>query len=610
MIFSIVIILLVGVVGYFYYVQGFLTSLLTAVCAVMAAVIAVSYHENLADFAFRTRMTDEGTAFSLVVLFAASFVILRLILDNLIPGNIRLPVLMDKIGSGAFGVITGIFATGVFAIAAQSLPFGPGIMGQSRFKTLPARSVQVPNAGHQSEDSYVSDELSSEKFSDDDRQSLFLPVDDWVLGFVSFLSDGGSLAGDRTLASVHPNYLDELFGQRLGIQPGAEHIAVNAPGHEQVTVPLAYTPAQLAEADEEIPQLRNGTLQSLKPTLTAQASNVIVVIRVMFDINASDEDKFVRFSTGSIRLVADGIDYYPLGTLDASGVLRVDKPDDPLLVGVSDAPHAADVVFDVPKSVLQGGAITKTASGATVSENFASFAPGVFLEVKRMARIDLSSVKIVPPLAEDKTINVIRKTGAPAPTATVATPADLGNASPFTFDHMDASAKLFTPIAVGLYDGDNTSVTFVSGTALIRGKKFAKLTLTATTPLSALGNGDNAVDELFVPAGMKAVQLVGSPPPKTDDPWTWAEHLGDFSITDSTDKPYKASGAIAKVMKSIQPMAVGAYDADAGVSTIAPTAEVRPTDVYLIFLVPDGVTLKELDYQGKRITALNAPAGG
>jgi hypothetical protein len=609
MIFSIVIILLVGVVAYFYYVQGLFTSLLTAVCAVIAAVIAVSYHENLADLAFRNRMTDEGTAFSLVVLFAVTFVPLRLILDNLIPGNIRLPVLMDKIGSGVFGVVTGIFAIGVFAIAAQSLPFGPGIMGQSRFKTLPARSVTVPNARGQAADSYVTDELSSEKFVDDDRQSLFFPVDDWVLGFVSFLSDGGSLAGDRTLASVHPNYLDEFFGQRLGIQPGAEHIAVNAPGHDQVTVPLAYTPAQLAEADEEIPQLRNGTLQLLKPTLTVGGSNVILVVRVMFDGSASDEDKFVRFSTGSIRLVADGTDYYPLGTLDGSGVLRMDKPDDPLLVGVSDGPHAADVVFDVPKTVLQGGAMTQTASGATVSETFSTFASGVFLDVKRMAQIDLSGVKIVPPQAPDKTLNVIRKTGIPAPAAAVAPPADLGNASPFTFDYMDASAKLFTPIAVGLYDGDNTSVTFVSGTALIRGKKFAKLTLTATTPLNALGNGDNAFDGLFVPPGMEAVQLVGSPPPKTDDPWTWAEHLGDFSITDSTDKPYKPSGAIAKVMKSIQPMAVGAYDADAGVTAISPTAEVRPTDVYLIFLVPDGANLKELDYRGKRITALNAAAG-
>jgi hypothetical protein len=330
----------------------------------------------------------------------------------------------------------------------------------------------------------------------------------------------------------------------------------------------------------------------------------------MFGLNASDEDKNVRFSTGMIRLVANGTDYYPLGTLDEAGVLRVNKPDDPLVVGVSDGDHAADVVFDVPKAdVLTGGVVTKTAAGVPVSETFGSFAPGVFLDVKRMARIDLSSVKIVPPQAPDKTLNVLRKKGIPAPSATVAAPAEMGNDSPFAFDHVDATAKIFTPIAVGLYDGDNTTVTFGSSSALIRGKRFAKLNL-AATKLTDLPVGDNGYDELFVAPGMKAVQLVGTLPPKANDPWAWAEHLGDFTITDSTDKPYKASGALAKVMKSIMPMAVGAYDADAGVAAIPTTPEVRPTDVTLIFLVPDGVTLKELDYQGKRLAPLNQPASG
>jgi uncharacterized membrane protein required for colicin V production len=613
MIFSIVIVLMVGVIAYFYYVQGLLTSLLTAACAVMAAVIAVSYHENLAMAAFKNKLTDEGTAFSLVLLFALTFVVLRITLDTLIPGNIRLPVLMDRIGAGVFGVIAGIFATGVFAIAAQSLPFGPSIMGQSRFKTLPPRDVHVPTAG-MATDSQVYDELSSEKFTDDDRQSLWLPVDEWVLGLTSYLSDGGALEGDHTFTSVHPNYLDEMFGQRIGIQPGADHVALNYTGHDQVSVPLAYCPPELAEADAEIPQIRNGTLQLVKPTLKPDGANVILVIRVMFTVNAADsDDKLVRFSTASIRLVANGVNYYPLGTLDAAGVLRMDKPDDPLFVGVADADHAADLVFFVPKSgVLQGATVTKTASGKTVSESFGSFAPGLFLDVKRMAQVDLSDVKIFPPQAPDKTLNVLRKNGVPKPAASVAVaaPAEMGDDSPFAFDHMDVSPSLFTPIAVGLFDGDNTAVTFGSGTATVRGKKLAKLNLTATTPLASLGSGDNAFDQLFVPAGMKAVQLVGTLPPKASDPWNWAEHLGEFSVVDATGKAYKPSGALAKVMKSIQPMAVGAYDADAGVTEIPKTPDVRPTDVYLIFLVPDGVTLKELDYQGKRLTPLNKSVDG
>jgi uncharacterized membrane protein required for colicin V production len=329
MIFSIVILLLIGVIAYFYYAQGFLTSLLTAVCAVMATVIAISYHENLENYLFATRLADQGAAFSLAMLFALTFLILRMTLDAAIPGNIRLPVLMDHIGAAVFGLVTAIFATGVFAIAAQTLPFGPSIMGQARFKTSNSRDVHVPTAG-MATDQTVTDQLSSDTFVDEDRQSLMVPVDQMVLNFVSYLSDGGSLAGDRTFASVHPNYLDELFGQRIGIQPGAEHIAVNTPAHQQVTVPLAYVPPALAEADGEIPQLRDGVLKSLKPTLTPDGSHAIVVIRVNFTAAASDDDKLVRFAPGDIRLVANGTDYYPLGTLDESGVLRMNKIDDPL----------------------------------------------------------------------------------------------------------------------------------------------------------------------------------------------------------------------------------------------------------------------------------------
>jgi hypothetical protein len=156
-----------------------------------------------------------------------------------------------------------------------------------------------------------------------------------------------------------------------------------------------------------------------------------------------------------------------------------------------------------------------------------------------------------------------------------------------------------------LIDADDKPVTFASGTAVVRAKQFAKLTVNPTTPLATIANGDNSIDQLVVPAGMKAVQLVGTLPPKANDAWTWAEHLGDFTVTDASDKVYKPAGALAKVMKSIQPMLVGAYDADAGVSSIPSVPEVRPTDVWLIFVVPDAATLKELDYQGKRITPLN-----
>ena len=63
----------------------------------------------------------------LVAMFALIYVILRVIFDNLIPGNVRYPLLVDKIGSAIMGVFAGLFSIGIFALAVQTLPFGASV---------------------------------------------------------------------------------------------------------------------------------------------------------------------------------------------------------------------------------------------------------------------------------------------------------------------------------------------------------------------------------------------------------------------------------------------------------------------------------------------------
>ena len=54
MVFGIVVILLVLIVAYFHYVQGLLSGVLSAVCAV-AAGAGVGYHENVIEMIRRAR---------------------------------------------------------------------------------------------------------------------------------------------------------------------------------------------------------------------------------------------------------------------------------------------------------------------------------------------------------------------------------------------------------------------------------------------------------------------------------------------------------------------------------------------------------------------------
>ena len=618
MIFSIVILLLVAVIAYFYFVQGFLTATLSAVAAALGAVLSLSYYEPLTVALFQSKFVDLGNAISLLLIYAASFIVLRLLFDKLVPGNVRLQSTVDKAGGAVMGVIIGIFTMGIMAIATQSMPFGPSIMGQARYKTGPDREVTVPGQGVQAADEQVTDEMIGEKFDLPDRQTLLLPVDDWVVGFVSMLSDGGSLAGNQPLTSVHPALLDEFFGQRIGIQPGAVHVLINTRSPAPLTIPLAYVLPQVNEGDAEIKQLRAGALRILKPSLQSDAQNEIVVIRLMFTRGAADTDGIVRFAPGSIRLLANGTNYFPIGSLDTAGVLRINKPDDAIAVGVTDTDHGADMVFFLPKSGVLHQATDKDGN---TSEKFVD---GSFLEVKRETRIDLSGVTFVAPQAPDKTLNVLRKKLMPpaltdtpaAPAASLSQPANAqigsvpsaSNAKvPFVFDRVELSNKLFAVIAPGLLNGPESDATFPTGSAFVRQKQLDRLQVRPDAPIRQQGTGDNATAALFVPAGKHMVQLIGTPPPQTDDAWAWSSHLHDFALIAASGEPVKASGAAAKVLKSQQFSMAAAYQSDGIVPLIASEAGARPTDVWLLFNVTDGLPVKELDYQGRMVVPLNMP---
>ena len=130
-----------------------------------------------------------------------------------------------------------------------------------------------------------------------------------------------------------------------------------------------------------------------------------LVARVMFDRPAKDAGDLVRFSPGSVRLVAPKggggepgwVNYHPVGTVDGAKTLYASALDDYLFVdGKGVDSRGADMAFVVDKSSLEA------AQG-----NPTKFLPGSFIEVKRMARQDLTDETIQPPTAYKATENVL-----------------------------------------------------------------------------------------------------------------------------------------------------------------------------------------------------------
>ena len=421
MVLSIVVILLVGVVAYFNFAQGFFSATLSAFAAVLAAVLAVGYLETVLGFVHGS-MADVSSAMVLCLLFVVAYVILRMILDKAVPGNVRTPATVNAVGAGLMGVVAGTFCVGIFVIALQMLPFGPTIsfLGYTRYKLLPGHDVVLLASGNgRNEDAKIGPQMAESTLDPAKQEStLFVPVDSAVLATVDHLSDGGSLSGTRTLGSVHPDWLLELYGERLGQQTGNRRSALVRPGSDPVSVDAVYRPTSLAtydvfgpidKRDPETNQLRPpGYKNPYEAGLKATRDMIPLVVRVKVAASATDDpDHLFRFSPGAVRLTlrptlpdgafGRGTDYYPVGILDNGKVVVVDRVDDFLFVNLSNGDAGFDAVFYVPADTLEKG-----------KGNSAAVVAGTFLTVKRLATVDLSGVTAADVVPADPKFAVMR----------------------------------------------------------------------------------------------------------------------------------------------------------------------------------------------------------
>src|SRR5687768_16633554 len=115
MILNLLIIIIVGLVAYWHYLQGFFSAALSAVIAIVAAVVALAFHEQVGQMFNQGKFNTQAHGLVLVCLFAATYLVLRILFDKLVPGNVQFPVALDKAGSIACGIIAGLCGGGIVA---------------------------------------------------------------------------------------------------------------------------------------------------------------------------------------------------------------------------------------------------------------------------------------------------------------------------------------------------------------------------------------------------------------------------------------------------------------------------------------------------------------
>src|SRR5690348_5034351 len=118
---SLLVLLLIGVIAYGHYLMGAFSATLSAFCAIIAAVLAVSWHESVIFLISPGSLGDIFNGITLCTLFALIYLILRYLFDLVIPANVRVPLIADRILGPAMGIVAGIFAGGIVVLALESL---------------------------------------------------------------------------------------------------------------------------------------------------------------------------------------------------------------------------------------------------------------------------------------------------------------------------------------------------------------------------------------------------------------------------------------------------------------------------------------------------------
>ena len=394
MILGIIVILLALAIAFIHFIQGFFSATISLILVIVSIAVAFGSHDVLVNLMKPGKFADTSTASILCVVFAITYVILRVIFDKAIPGNVRLNPTVDKVGAGAMGLLAGCLVAGLIAVVMQSMPFDAGSM-EARYAEIPERQA---GGSYKENDSQIErlllNQMKSPKFDQKDVTSLIIPADDWVVGLVSTLSNG-TLSTGRKWTDVHPDYLQELFGQRIGIQPGTKHVATNFPnGNSQISVEHIYVPpVQPLTQDGEIVAVRKSEKDWVKEAGPKDKKDYVLIVRVKVSTEAADASTNIfSFSPGSARLLVrpetgPPQNIYPMGTMEGSKIW-LNRVDDYLF-----ADGKGDSEIDLVYPIDNQNDILDIQKDSKTGQQTVTIKDGVMLEMKRLARMDLSGMQ-------------------------------------------------------------------------------------------------------------------------------------------------------------------------------------------------------------------------
>ncbi|MBP7933106.1 MAG: CvpA family protein [Phycisphaerae bacterium] len=308
--FSLFAVVLILTITFFQGLQGLFSAVISCFLTIMAVALAFGLYEDIYYAFLLERQPDHGRAFALMAVFILSLLILRTVFDMLITGNMRFPILVDRIGGGVVGLFTAMLIVGTLAVGLQMLPFGTTFLGFSRYQPVDKSTGQILASTSDKPEEVRSYPTKINWSTTELRpRSMWLSPDGLTVSVASHLS-GNALHGRTSMATIYPNLLHSLYAARSGYFRETRHAVPAGVVRVERYDNLPPRSLYLRESPKEGSRSNETPITLKLSTEQPAPGHKWVVVRVTIDSAARDEDNVHRFTTEQVRLVggdkADG----------------------------------------------------------------------------------------------------------------------------------------------------------------------------------------------------------------------------------------------------------------------------------------------------------------
>lgn len=316
-----VVLVILGCVAYQYLKGTLIKAFATLVITICASVVAFGYFELLAKVlaGYSQSLAPWAQMVCFALLFILSFAILQTVVVQLTCHQVDLGSLPERIGRVVCGILLGLIMSGLLLTALAMAPLSNKYPYQRFDQRNP--DSERPN-------------------------KVLLNTDGFATGWFSMVSSG-SFSGKRSFATLHPNFLDQLFLNRHNIADGVSIIT----GSQAIEVPrknaVWYAPENIKDTDGN--------------PLSPKIGHSLVIARV--GIKKSALKDVGSFTLSQLRLVCKSKDHaknplsgkgkniYPVGYLKTADQLQKKKLNDRIKLERTDFSESVkqiDFAFYVP----------------------------------------------------------------------------------------------------------------------------------------------------------------------------------------------------------------------------------------------------------------------